>query len=64
VTEPPPALVDGLRRLFAALGTARDRDVLGSGVAAELALAGAPPLALPGDADAADPAALARTGDT
>jgi inorganic triphosphatase YgiF len=64
VAEPPPALVDGLRRLFAALGTARDRDVLGSGVAAELALAGAPPLALPGDADAADPAALARTGDT
>lgn len=64
VAEPPPALVDGLRRLFAALGTARDRDVLGSGVAAELALAGAPPLALPGDADAADPAALARVGDT
>jgi inorganic triphosphatase YgiF len=64
VAEPPPERVDGLRQWFAALGTARDRDVLGSGVAADLARAGAPPLALPGDAQPADPAALARAGGT
>jgi triphosphatase len=64
VAGPPAELVQGLRMLLAALGAARDRDVLSSGVAAQLALAGAPPLALPGDGDAADPAALARSGDT
>ena len=37
----------GLRALFATLGTSRDSDVLGSGVAVELAAAGAPPLPLP-----------------
>lgn len=62
--EPPAELVDGLRALFAALGATRDRDVLASGVAAALARAGAPPLALPADASAPDPAALARHGDT
>jgi len=64
VAAPPAELVDGLRALFAALGQARDRDVLGSGVAAELAQAGAPPLPLPGAQDAADPAALVRAADT
>lgn len=64
VAEPPAELVDGLRTLFAALGATRDRDVLGSGVAAELVRAGAPPLTLPADPGAADPAALVRTGDT
>jgi triphosphatase len=64
VGKPPPELVDGLRQLFGALGTMRDRDVLSGGVAAELARAGAPPLALPGAADNGDPAALARAGDT
>lgn len=64
VVEPPAELVDGLRALFAALGTARDRDVLGSGVAAELARAGAPPLTLPAESGAPDPAALVRAADT
>ena len=64
VTEPPAELVDGLRRLFAELGKARDSDVLGSGVAAELARAGAPPLHLPADSSAPDLAALIRSEDT
>lgn len=65
VAEPPADLVDGLRALFAELGVARDRDVLGSGVAAELALAGAPALGpLPGAADAPDPVALVRAVGT
>lgn len=64
VAEPPAELVDGLRTLFAALGRVRDRDVMGSGVAAELARAGAPPLSLPEPHDAPDPAALVRDGET
>jgi CHAD domain-containing protein len=56
--------VDRLRALFATLGQARDRDVLGSGVAAELQQAGAPPLAVAADAEAPDVAALMRHGDT
>ena len=64
VPEPPAERVDGLRALFATLGQARDRDVLGSGVAAELQQAGAPPLALAGEAPAPDVAALMRHGDT
>ncbi len=44
---PPPALLDDTRALFAALGQSRDSDVLCSGVTAELARAGAPPLRLP-----------------
>lgn len=64
VAGPPAGLVDGLRALFAALGAVRDREVLGSGVAADLARAGSPPLALPGDATASDPATLARHAET
>lgn len=64
VHEPPAALVDGLRRLFAELGKARDSDVLGSGVAAELKRAGAPPLALPTEGGATDLAALIRSDAT
>jgi len=60
VAEPPAELVDGLRTLFAALGQARDRDVLGGGVAAELQRAGAPPLAVAAEGDAPDMAALVR----
>ncbi|HEY8880251.1 MAG TPA: CHAD domain-containing protein [Roseateles sp.] len=63
VAEPPAGLVDGLRRLFAELGKARDRDVLGSGVAAELEQAGAPPLALPAEGAAHDLGALVRGDD-
>jgi len=64
VAEPPAELVEGLRQLFAELGKARDSDVLGSGVAAELKKAGAPPLHLPTDANAPDVAQLARGNDT
>ena len=64
VAEPPAELVDGLRQLFAELGKARDSDVLGSGVVAELARAGAPPLVLPTDGSAPDLAALIRSDDT
>ncbi len=60
VAEAPAELVDGLRALFAELGKTRDSDVLGSGVAEELRQAGAPPLDLPTEADAADLAALIR----
>lgn len=63
VAEPPAELVDGLRALFAELGKARDSDVLGSGVAAELRQAGAPPLALRAEDDATDLAALIRSDD-
>lgn len=62
--EPPAELIDGLRALFATLGAARDRDVLGSGVQAELARAGAPALTLAPATDAPDPAALVRASDT
>lgn len=57
---PPDALVDGLRRLFAELGQARDADVLDSGVAAALAGAGAPPLRFEAPADGVEPAVTLR----
>lgn len=59
---PDPALVDGLRSLFTELGQARDSDVLKSGVAAELARAGAPPIPLPATCVVADPADAVRSG--
>lgn len=43
----PAELVEGIKALFAELGSARDADVLEGGVAAALAQAGAPRLALP-----------------
>ncbi len=57
---PDPALVNELRRWFAALGATRDQDVLAGGVAAELLQAGAPPQAAAADitngaADAGSP---------
>ncbi|MFG6412762.1 CHAD domain-containing protein [Roseateles sp. DC23W] len=64
VAAPPPELVDGLRALFATLGESRDRDVLDSGVAADLARAGAPPLPLPLPMAPTDPAALMREAAT
>lgn len=64
VPAPPAELVDRLRALFDVLGQARDREVLGSGVAAELAAAGAPPLAVPAEAPLPDLPALFRGGDT
>jgi CHAD domain-containing protein len=65
VAEPPAELIEGLRTLFAALGQARDRDVLAGGIAAELALvAGAPALRPAAEAPGVDPAALVRGADT
>ena len=63
-TPPPPdGLVTGLRRLFDTLGMARDSDVLGSGVVAELARVGAPPLALPATGAASDPVDAVRSAE-
>lgn len=64
VPAPPATLVDELRRLFAKLGQTRDSDVLGSGVAAALAAAGAPPLRLPAGGAGIEPGATARSDDT
>jgi inorganic triphosphatase YgiF len=66
VPEPPAELLQGLRTLSAELGRARDRDVLDSGVAAELARAGAPPLTsqLPHLPDPPDLPALIRSDAT
>lgn len=61
---PPPDLVDGLRALFATLGLSRDSDVLDSGVAAELAQAGAPPLTQAAAAAGPDPVEAVRSGAT
>lgn len=64
VPAPPEGLVEGLRRLFAALGQTRDRDVLDHGVAAELQQAGGPALPPLGGPAPADPAALAGAPHT
>jgi len=64
VPPPPAVLVEELRGLFATLGEARDSDVLGSGVAAALAEAGAPPLRVPTGTSAADPVATVRSDST
>ena len=63
---PAPAddLVEGLRSLFAELGVARDTDVLGSGVAAELAGAGAPALTLPPGPAGVAPADAVASAET
>jgi len=62
--SPPADLVEGLRSLFATLGMSRDSDVMDSGVATELAKAGAPPLTLSGGAAGPDPAAAVRSAAT
>ena len=61
---PPPKLVEDLRGVFATLGQVREADVLGSGVAADLARAGAPPLAGPPPAAGPDPDEVARSPET
>ena len=61
VPEVPAPLVDGLRGLFVELGTARDADVLGEGVAAALREVGAPTLTLPVDGEGVDPVELMRS---
>lgn len=63
-TQPPPAeLVAGLRSVFDMLGKARDSDVLGSGVVAELAGVGAPPLTWPATAAGPDPVEAVRAAE-
>lgn len=64
VPAPPAVLVTALRSLFSALGMSRDRDVLASGVMAELAQAGAPPVAFPPGPAGPDPAEVVRAGET
>jgi len=61
---PPIEIVESLRNLFAALGMARDSDVLESGVMSELAKAGAPPLKLPPGPAGTDPVELVQAPDT
>jgi len=64
VPTPPAELVENLRALFATLGMSRDSDVLGSGVLAELARAGAPALELPPGPAGHDPVEVTRSADT
>ena len=64
VPTPPAELVENLRALFATLGMSRDSDVLGSGVLAELARAGAPALELPPGPAGPDPVEVVRSADT
>lgn len=59
--SPPAGPVEGWRSLFATLGMSRDSDVLDSGVAAELAKVGAPPLTISGGRCPAPPSS-ARHG--
>lgn len=61
---PPDDLITGLRALFATLGLSRDSDVLGSGVMAELAAAGAPLLQEPTKPAGPDPAQVVRDDAT
>ncbi len=61
---PPGELVVGIRALFATLGRSRDSDVLAGSVMAQLAEAGAPPLAPPADAEAPDAAQAVRAAAT
>ncbi|MDL2339372.1 MAG: CHAD domain-containing protein, partial [Pseudomonadota bacterium] len=64
VPPPPADLVESLRSLFATLGLSRDSDVLGSGVVAELARAGAPELKLPPGPAGPDPVDAVRDTGT
>jgi triphosphatase len=64
VQAPPAGLVANLRVLFETLGQSRERDVLDSGIVAELVKAGAPTLHLPADASAPDPSAAVRSNET
>lgn len=64
VPAPPDELVEGMKSLFATLGKSRDSDVLASGVMAELAKAGAPPLQLPATIAGPDPVKAVRAEET
>jgi len=62
--SPPADLVDGLRALFTTLGLSRDRDVLATGVMAELARQGAPALTLSASSAGPDPVAAVSADAT
>ena len=62
--SPPSSLVEGLQALFATLGRSRDSDVLDSGVVAELARVGAPPLSRHAGAAGPDPVKTVRAAET
>ncbi len=64
VPTPPADLVDRLKSLFSTLGLSRDSDVLGSGVMAELAKVGAPPLKLPAANDSPDAVDTVKADET
>lgn len=64
VPAPPDELVEGMKSLFSTLGKSRDSDVLGSGVLAELAKVGAPPLKLPASIAGRDPVDFIRASET
>lgn len=61
--QPADEELDGLKALFTALGTCRDADVLDSGVTAELARVGAPPVQAAPTTTVADPQAVLRRGE-
>ena len=62
--SPPSGLVEVLQALFATLGRSRDSDVLDSGVVAELARVGAPPLSPHAGAAGPDPVKTVRAAET
>ena len=64
VSPPPPELEERLRGVFVMLGRVREADVLGSGVMADLARAGAPSLETPTPVADQDPSDIARADDT
>ncbi len=62
--SPPAELVERLGSLFATLGLSRESDVLDTGVVAELARLGAPPLKLQGAIAGVNPVEAVRATDT
>ena len=62
--SPPAELVERLGSLFATLGLARESDVLDTGVVAELASVGAPPLKLKSAVASVNPVESVRAADT
>ena len=63
VEAPPVEIEQGARRLFGRLSGSRDRDVVREEIVPLLERAGAPSLALPAQADAADAGEVLRSAD-
>ena len=64
VPSPPEQLEQGLRSLFLVLGMARESDVLGTGVMADLGKVDGPPVTLPPIPAGPDPAVAVAAADT